>query len=389
MKKTIMSLTLALFTLGSQAQESKQELEACIFEGMVTGVPDRSIIAIFDQEGKFGMGAYPDSVMNQRFRFEYSPKTLTQHFAIELKDFSSLPLKVYAYPGSKTTITGDGVFCYFWKAENDNPLQKELNEYIEFEKTKFPEKCELLRKIFMLRTKANVADLPNEEKERLRKDEDSLRVLMSGFDSDYVEVMLGFMKGRECNEIWLDYLYDLAHRVVASGDVVQKEKVRKLYETIPSELRDLGNAIEVKNIVYPPNVLKIGDQMADFTLYDLEGNEHRLSEVKDKITILEFCSNGCGPCYFMRPQLEEFVKNYAEKVELITISMDAKNVWLRQVWGKTSWSEWNDYKDAADIRAKYGVECLPTFIFISPDKKIIAKCDNRDFFEMVDKYIAK
>jgi hypothetical protein len=76
-------------------------------------------------------------------------------------------------------------------------------------------------------------------------------------------------------------------------------------------------------------------------------------------------------------------------MELITISYDPKNMWLKQILGKVSWSEWNDYKCSADIRAKYGVEAFPTFIFISPDKKILAKCTSLDFDETFDKFFSK
>ena len=133
--------------------------------------------------------------------------------------------------------------------------------------------------------------------------------------------------------------------------------------------------------------MKIGDPMADFVLYDLDGKQHHLNEFKGKYTILEFSGLGCGACYAMRPHLEEVTKKYANKLELVTVSYDSKNIWHTQPFGKVSWHEWNDYKNAVEIMAKYAVDCFPTFIFISPEQNIIGRADSRDFDEVFSKCI--
>ncbi len=389
MRRNILMFLLVLCSMAGQAQESSNKLEACIFEGTLTGVPDGSVIMVYDQEGGFGIGDYVDTLKNGCFHFERIPRTATQHYSIAIEGHYGNGIDIYAKPGTKSTIKGDGVFAYFWRAENDNHLQKELNEYREHIKNSMPERYRLTKLSCEFRDLRQNKDLSDEQREQAKKKVDSIDVKLKEFDSEYMENLLEFMKGRERNEIWLDKLQELARKAVATGNVVHKEKVRKLYESIPSDIKESAVATTIKNLVYPPNVVKIGDPMVDFTLYDLEGNEHHLNEVKDRYTILEFSGLGCGACYAMIPKLDGIVKEYSDKMELITISYDPKNMWLKQILGKVSWSEWNDYKCSADIRAKYGVEAFPTFIFISPDKKILAKCTSLDFDETFDKFFSK
>ena len=199
--------------------------------------------------------------------------------------------------------------------------------------------------------------------------------------------MLDYIKDRERNIVWLKELLSLMNYAKKADNVVYMEKIRKLYESIPHEYKETLEALKIKTEIYPTNAVKIGDPMADFVLYDLDGKQHHLNEFKGKYTILEFSGLGCGACYAMRPHLEEVTKKYANKLELVTVSYDSKNIWHTQPFGKVSWHEWNDYKNAVEIMAKYAVDCFPTFIFISPEQNIIGRADSRDFDEVFSKCI--
>mgnify|MGYP003057865721 CR=1 FL=1 len=54
-----------------------------------------------------------------------------------------------------------------------------------------------------------------------------------------------------------------------------------------------------------PETVNVGDEMADGDLYDLDGNVRHLSEFKGKYILLDFWSQGCGPCLQSLPELEE------------------------------------------------------------------------------------
>ena len=52
--------------------------------------------------------------------------------------------------------------------------------------------------------------------------------------------------------------------------------------------------------------------MADGDLYDLDGNVRHLSEFKGKYILLDFWSQGCGPCLQSLPELEEVTEQVQE-----------------------------------------------------------------------------
>ena len=115
--------------------------------------------------------------------------------------------------------------------------------------------------------------------------------------------------------------------------------------------------------------------MVDFELYDYDDKPHHLNEFlgKNKYTILEFSGYGCGPCHEARPHLEKFYKQNKGKLELVTVSVDKLSEWKKKPLGEVSWHEWNDHNLAIDIKKKYDVQGIPTFIIINSEGKIVKK----------------
>lgn len=57
----------------------------------------------------------------------------------------------------------------------------------------------------------------------------------------------------------------------------------------------------------------------DFTLKDQHGNEHTLSEYKDKVVILNFWATGCPPCKKEVPVIEKAYQNYNKNQDDLVI----------------------------------------------------------------------
>jgi len=64
------------------------------------------------------------------------------------------------------------------------------------------------------------------------------------------------------------------------------------------------------------------DQMAqDFTAWDLEGNEIRLSDYKGNVVFLYFWATWCGPCREKMPTIQEFYEeNKSKGVVVLAVS---------------------------------------------------------------------
>ena len=173
-----------------------------------------------------------------------------------------------------------------------------------------------------------------------------------------------------------------------TGDIIKPA----LYSYDISNLKDnpMIDSVEIRNICKAnfektkekygkkdvlKDVLKEGDMMADFELYDYNDKPHHLNEFvgKDKYTILVFSDLHCGWCQKAKPYLEKLYKQNKSKLEMITVSNDKLSEWKEKPNGEVSWHEWNDHNLAREIRKKYDVLGNPTFFVINSEGKIVKK----------------
>ena len=134
------------------------------------------------------------------------------------------------------------------------------------------------------------------------------------------------------------------------------------------ELREYFKTFQNRQAQQSPtdDQAKLYSQTKDFTLCDRKGNEHKISEFKGKYIVLMFTYEGCEPCLEAMPILDGFYKRNKDKVEVIAISLDRKDVWEK---GKdtVSFHEWYNY--TYDMRHYYGLETY--FVIIHPNGNIL------------------
>ena len=126
--------------------------------------------------------------------------------------------------------------------------------------------------------------------------------------------------------------------------------------------------------LFPPQVVEVGDEMADADLYDLEGNVHRLADFKGKYIMLDFWSRGCGPCLMALPEMKEVAEMYKDRLTVVSLSIDTKKGW--EAASKThemTWQNLSDLKGSNGLYAKYGVRGIPNYVLISPEGRIVEK----------------
>ena len=160
------------------------------------------------------------------------------------------------------------------------------------------------------------------------------------------------------------YSYDISN--LEENQMIDSVEIEKICKAnIEKTLKKYGKK----------DVLKEGDMMVDFELYDYDDKPHHLNEFlgKGKYTILEFSGIGCVPCQKAKPYLEKFYKQYKDKFEMITISTDRLFTWKKKPVGEVSWHEWNDHNMAKDIKRKYGDQGIPAFFVINSEGKIVKK----------------
>ncbi|MBL6646241.1 MAG: redoxin domain-containing protein [Flavobacteriales bacterium] len=122
-------------------------------------------------------------------------------------------------------------------------------------------------------------------------------------------------------------------------------------------------------------------EAVDFTVTDLDGNEHTLSEYLDagKYVCIDFFAYWCGPCAAHAPYFTEIYNTYGcNGGDVIFMSMEYEG----------SWDQTHDFEvaNAGDnpapaisgaeggglaVHGDYSIVAYPTFILIDPDWNIV------------------
>lgn len=128
------------------------------------------------------------------------------------------------------------------------------------------------------------------------------------------------------------------------------------------------------------NNFGVGDDAPDFTVTDIHGQSHTLSDYAGKYVVVDFYAYWCGPCAAIAPTLNDFYKKYgcnAYDVVVLSIeyegteqqTIDFENANGGDANLPTPSASGQDGGGAA-VHAAYGPAAFPTIILVGPDQKI-------------------
>lgn len=118
-------------------------------------------------------------------------------------------------------------------------------------------------------------------------------------------------------------------------------------------------------------VLQVGEQAPDFTLVDLNGERHQLSDYRGQGVLLNFWGTWCNPCEREFPLIDKQYQKYKnEGVQMLAVNIAQWDVEVRQ------YAEQRDLrfpividKDKSVLNA-YNIPALPTTVLVNPEGKI-------------------
>ncbi len=335
-------------------------IDPIIIDGDVTGVPDGTPVRFAFRIRRTDVystahNTLVDTIRNGKFHIEKKFLFLDKEDSKDNVEYmlciNGCGLDIYANQGTKVKVTGTPDLPNLqWRADSDNPLQKESNEYSDFKRMIIKE----------LDIKAP-RDVESDSDEMLEK-------IQSIRDSIYIVSKLDFMKNRECNPVFINELWDISfisHRI---GSENLSDRIRNLIkEKVSKDYDDDQTLIKSKRFLVPSSkYLHVGNKMIDFTLYDRDDKEHKLSEfVGKKIVLLQFSTVSCGPCQAIKPTIEEFYAKHKNEVEVITISCDDTETWKKEK--RVSWPDWNDHASGSTVGSKFEIPGWPFYVIIRPD----------------------
>jgi peroxiredoxin len=150
-------------------------------------------------------------------------------------------------------------------------------------------------------------------------------------------------------------------------------------------LKKSTNVLTVQNIQRKINQAKsnkkltVGETAPDFTAPNPEGQQLTMSNIKGKVTIIDFWASWCKPCRVENPTYVRLYEKYHNKgLEIISFSLDREN--QKQRWvdaiakDKLTWYNVSNLKFWNDPVAKlYNITSIPAAFIIDDKGTIIAE----------------
>ena len=117
-------------------------------------------------------------------------------------------------------------------------------------------------------------------------------------------------------------------------------------------------------------------QMApDFTVYDLEGNAHKLSDFQGMPVVLNFWASWCGPCKSEMPDFEEKYQVYGDQVQFLIVNLtdgSQETVATASSYVASQGYSFPVYFDTdMDAAYRYGVSAIPVTYFIDSEGALV------------------
>ena len=114
----------------------------------------------------------------------------------------------------------------------------------------------------------------------------------------------------------------------------------------------------------------------DFTVYDLEGNTHKLSDFRGKPVVLNFWASWCGPCKSEMPAFDAAYKQYGQDIHFVMVNLtDGYQETLESASGFLASSGYSFpvyYDTDLDAAQVYGVSSVPVTYFLDSNGYLIA-----------------
>jgi peroxiredoxin len=121
-----------------------------------------------------------------------------------------------------------------------------------------------------------------------------------------------------------------------------------------------------------PKTLTVGTEAPDWTLKDAEGREHKLSDYKGRIVVLDFWATWCPHCRNAMPSMQKLHDTYKERgVAIFGVNCREKGPVDAGAFVREAGYNYTVLVDSGEVAVKYRVKGIPAFFVIGPDGKIL------------------
>ena len=377
-KGVSVALVMGSFLLMS-ATSKPQEPKSCqapegefVIYGELQNVPDGSVLELLRPDGNVMFRITSDTVVDGKFVLKdtiTSSKPRKLYLTARSKGFSNSLVNIWVKSGTCVKITGEDCLFPLWNIDSDVPEQQVESE---FSKLVLNDRRQMLK--YLTERSDLIAAHPNMDFDQsdIKKLDSLLKLYLPLYDSIALQE-LNYMKEAPVTVVWLDRYATYVPFLQWNKKFGHEDLIRSLYDRMSEADRATEEGQLITAYLNLPEVVNVGDQMVDGDLYDLEGNVRHLSEFKEKYILLDFWSQGCGPCLQSFPEIKEVAESYKEDLVIVSINSDPKDRWLDFIERKgLTGNQWNELaKEATGLAAVYQVQAIPRYVMITPEGIIV------------------
>ncbi|MFC0516296.1 TlpA family protein disulfide reductase [Mucilaginibacter angelicae] len=163
------------------------------------------------------------------------------------------------------------------------------------------------------------------------------------------------------------YAYELVYRV---NQVDDKKMLATFLPKIDS-IKNRSYREAAKETLTGKLEFTTGDEARDFTAFNANDQQVKLSSLKGKVIFIDFWATWCGPCLEEMPYFEKLKKQYESNADIAFIALsvgDNKKIWKDHL-KKNNATGMQLFADVIELKA-YKILSIPRVVIINKDFRV-------------------
>lgn len=334
-------------------------------------------------------------VINGRFTLNYQCNNpASRHFALYSTSpgfHSWVKLDFWAEQGDTVYVKGNGKILGNWEVQTGTPEQKEW----DIIRKATAKECAAYQQAWLdyeayrqYRRNTEMSEAEWNRTKVILTQKDSLKNKNQVL---WFKSQLIAMKELPVTDFWMDQLNTIIYFASNRREMLE-ELIKELYLKHSDKIDRKPDGKAVREWVYPYPKAELGKPCVDSDLFDVNGKKHRLADFRGKYVLLDFWANYCGACIAAFPHIGKLQEQYADKLTVISISIDKMDTWKKSKYQKEiTWHSLNDGGgNWGGIAGSYNIMAMPTYILIAPDGTYHARLTSADIYNgKLEEYLKK